>query len=62
MTHIEGFVVAVPPARKETDPRMHDLGGMPFDGRRMIFGGFVPILDVRNGSCASTAEAMGERR
>jgi uncharacterized protein YbaA (DUF1428 family) len=29
-----------------SDPRMKELGSqMPFDGRRMIFGGFVPILD-----------------
>lgn len=30
-----------------SDPRMKELGpDMPFDGQRMIFGGFVPILDV----------------
>ncbi len=30
-----------------TDPRMKAMGAqMPFDGRRMIFGGFAPILDV----------------
>lgn len=29
------------------DPRMQpDKDAVPFDGRRMIFGGFVPILDV----------------
>ncbi|AMO50241.1 Uncharacterized conserved protein YbaA, DUF1428 family [Kosakonia oryzendophytica] len=29
-----------------TDPRMRELGEeMPFDGKRMIYGGFVPILD-----------------
>ena len=29
------------------DPRMKpDPDGMPFDGKRMIFGGFVPFLDV----------------
>ena len=29
------------------DPRMQPGGvDMPFDGRRMIFGGFAPILDV----------------
>ncbi|MCM8729914.1 DUF1428 domain-containing protein [Hephaestia sp. GCM10023244] len=27
------------------DPRMRDTP-MPFDGKRMIFGGFVPILDT----------------
>jgi uncharacterized protein YbaA (DUF1428 family) len=30
-----------------TDPRMKVMGEqMPFDGKRMIFGGFTPILDV----------------
>lgn len=29
-----------------TDPRMKEWGEeMPFDGKRMIFGGFAPILD-----------------
>ena len=29
------------------DPRMQAMGEqMPFDGKRMIFGGFAPILDV----------------
>lgn len=28
------------------DPRMRELGdGMPFDGQRLIYGGFAPILD-----------------
>jgi uncharacterized protein YbaA (DUF1428 family) len=27
------------------DPRMKALGEMPFDGKRMIYGGFAPILD-----------------
>lgn len=26
------------------DPRMKDVGDMPFDGKRMIMGGFEPIL------------------
>jgi uncharacterized protein YbaA (DUF1428 family) len=27
------------------DPRMHEMGSeMPFDGKRMIFGGFRPIV------------------
>src|SRR5690606_11711252 len=30
-----------------TDPRMQAMGeSMPFDGKRMIFGGFVPVVDV----------------
>jgi len=28
-----------------SDPRMKAMGDMPFDGKRMIFGGFVPILE-----------------
>jgi uncharacterized protein YbaA (DUF1428 family) len=33
--------------RIRTDPRMRAMGDtMPFDGKRMIFGGFAPILDV----------------
>jgi uncharacterized protein YbaA (DUF1428 family) len=29
------------------DPRMKpDMSNMPFDGQRMIFGGFSPILDA----------------
>ena len=33
-------------ARMMSDPRMKALGDMPFDGQRMIFGGFRPILDA----------------
>jgi uncharacterized protein YbaA (DUF1428 family) len=29
------------------DPRMSELGKMPFDGKRMILGGFEPILTYR---------------
>ncbi|PZW48625.1 uncharacterized protein YbaA (DUF1428 family) [Humitalea rosea] len=30
-----------------SDPRMKEMGEqMPFDGKRMIFGGFAPVLDV----------------
>nr|WP_302474185.1 DUF1428 family protein [Roseococcus sp. MDT2-1-1] len=33
--------------RMMADPRMQAMSGtMPFDGKRMIFGGFAPILDV----------------
>jgi len=30
------------------DPRMAALGAMPFDGRRMILGGFEPLLAYRD--------------
>jgi uncharacterized protein YbaA (DUF1428 family) len=34
-------------AKVMNDPRMEmPPEGMPFDGKRMIFGGFVPILDT----------------
>lgn len=29
-----------------TDPRFAALGEMPFDGKRMIYGGFAPIFDT----------------
>ncbi|GEO98196.1 DUF1428 domain-containing protein [Methylobacterium haplocladii] len=33
-------------AKVMADPRMKpDPDGMPFDGKRMIFGGFIPFLD-----------------
>jgi uncharacterized protein YbaA (DUF1428 family) len=33
--------------KMRTDPRMKTMGEqMPFDGKRMIFGGFAPIVDV----------------
>lgn len=28
-----------------SDPRMAEMGDMPFDGKRMIFSGFAPILE-----------------
>ena len=28
------------------DPRMDPSNPMPFDGKRMIFGGFSPVLDI----------------
>jgi len=32
-----------------SDPRMQAIGKkMPFDGKRMIYGGFAPILDEKN--------------
>ncbi|MEB2318409.1 MAG: DUF1428 domain-containing protein [Pseudomonadota bacterium] len=32
-----------------SDPRMQQMPEMPFDGKRMIFAGFEPILDVGSG-------------
>lgn len=35
-------------AKMMADPRMQpDVNPMPFDGKRLIYGGFVPILDRR---------------
>lgn len=32
----------------ETDPRMDpEKNPMPFDGKRMIFGGFTPVVDIK---------------
>ena len=32
-------------ARLMEDPRMAELGAMPFDGKRMVMGGFEILLD-----------------
>ena len=33
-------------AKMMADPRMKEFGeNMPFDGKRMIYGGFAPLLD-----------------
>lgn len=33
--------------KMRSDPRMKEMGAtMPFDGKRMIFGGFAPIVDI----------------
>lgn len=34
-------------AKMMSDPRMKELGAMPFDGKRMIFGGFATLLDAK---------------
>jgi uncharacterized protein YbaA (DUF1428 family) len=32
--------------KMQNDPRMKEMGeNMPFDGKRMIYGGFTPIFD-----------------
>jgi uncharacterized protein YbaA (DUF1428 family) len=28
------------------DPRLKEMTDMPFDGQRMIFGGFAPLVDM----------------
>jgi uncharacterized protein YbaA (DUF1428 family) len=35
-------------AKFMNDPRMKQLGDMPFDGKRMIFGGFEALLDIKS--------------
>ena len=38
-------------AKMRSDPRMKEMGAsMPFDGQRMIFGGFAPIVDETAGA------------
>ncbi len=33
--------------KMKNDPRMKEMGEqMPFDGKRMIYGGFIPIVDA----------------
>ncbi|MDP1742021.1 MAG: DUF1428 domain-containing protein [Polaromonas sp.] len=34
-------------AKFMSDPRMKEMGDMPFDGKRMVFGGFETLLDVK---------------
>ena len=37
-------------AKMMSDPRMEDMGAnMPFDGQRMIYGGFVPVVEAGAG-------------
>jgi uncharacterized protein YbaA (DUF1428 family) len=31
--------------KMKNDPRMKAMDDMPFDGKRMIYGGFMPIFD-----------------
>lgn len=42
-----------------SDPRMKEMGAtMPFDGRRMIYGGFAPIVDERGGGKTGYADGF----
>lgn len=36
-------------AKMMEDERFKAMGEMPFDGKRMIYGGFAPILDTAKG-------------
>ena len=33
-----------------TDERMAAFGDMPFDGKRLIFGGFEPVIELERGN------------
>jgi uncharacterized protein YbaA (DUF1428 family) len=33
-------------AKMKDDPRMQNMSDMPFDAKRMIYGGFVPMFDT----------------
>ncbi len=41
-----------------SDPRMAEIGEMPFDGQRMIFGGFEPVVDQGEGGKAGYLEGF----
>ena len=41
-----------------SDPRAAKLGEMPFDGQRMIFGGFEPVVDQGEGGKAGYLEGF----
>lgn len=46
-------------AKMMEDPRMEDMGAnMPFDGKRMIFGGFDSILDERGDGTAGYTDGF----
>lgn len=36
--------------RMMDDPRMQEMGDMPFDGKRMIYAGFATVFDKSNGN------------
>ena len=47
MNCVDGFVLAVPTAHREADPRLKPTGTpMPFDGKRMICGGFTVLVSA----------------
>jgi uncharacterized protein YbaA (DUF1428 family) len=40
------------------DPRMAEMAAMPFDGKRMIFGGFAPIMEEGQGGGMGYADGF----
>jgi uncharacterized protein YbaA (DUF1428 family) len=40
------------------DPRMEDFSDMPFDGKRMIYGGFEPVSDIGPGGSFGYVDGM----
>jgi uncharacterized protein YbaA (DUF1428 family) len=46
-TRDKGYAIMMDPNNK--DPRMdQEKNPMPFDGKRMIYGGFRPVVDMKN--------------
>ncbi|MCU4182177.1 DUF1428 domain-containing protein [Bosea sp. BH3] len=41
-----------------SDPRMKEMGEMPFDGKRMIYGGFANIVDEGRGGDMGYVDGM----
>lgn len=46
MAYIDGFVIPVPTANRQAFIDNARTTDVPFDGARMIFGGFSVVLDV----------------
>ena len=45
--------------KMRSDPRMQEIGtAMPFDGKRMIFGGFTPIVDESSEGATGYADGF----
>ncbi|WP_443025535.1 DUF1428 domain-containing protein [Sphingomonas sp. PB4P5] len=44
--------------RMMEDPRMAEMGEMPFDGRRMIFAGFAPEIDTGPGGATGYVDGF----
>ena len=49
MAYVDGFVLPVSKRNYEKDKRlasMMDPTAMPFDGKRMVYGGFKVVVDL----------------